>query len=125
MAKMAADPTIAAIMAVGPLDSKLTAAALAATARARGEAKFLPLDVSAGSVNLTAYAALDPDGGLHLVAINKDLTQNATLTITPGAGYQWALAMRLNGTAVDSVTGTTLGGAPAPTRSAAAAAMVP
>ena len=78
---------------------------------AAGRGRLVPLDVSAGSVNLTAYAALDPDGGLHLVAINKDLTQNATLTITPGAGYQWALAMRLNGTAVDSVTGTTLGGA--------------
>ena len=78
---------------------------------AAGRGRLVPLDVSAGSVNLTAYAALDPDGGLHLVAINKDLTQNTTLTITPGAGYQWALAMRLNGTAVDSVTGTTLGGA--------------
>jgi hypothetical protein len=33
-------------MAVGPLDSKITADALAATARTRGEPKFLPIDVS-------------------------------------------------------------------------------
>jgi hypothetical protein len=33
-------------MAVGPLDSKITSEALAATARARGEPKFLPIDVS-------------------------------------------------------------------------------
>jgi uncharacterized protein (TIGR03437 family) len=78
---------------------------------AAGSGRLVPLDVSAGSVNLTAYAALDADGSLHLVAINKDLTQDAALTVTPGAGYQSALAMRLTGTALDSVTGTALGGA--------------
>jgi hypothetical protein len=78
---------------------------------AAGRGRLVLLDVSAGSVNLTAYAALDPDGSLHLVAINNDLTQDAALTITPGAGYQSALAMRLTGTALDLVTGTTLGGA--------------
>jgi TRAP transporter TAXI family solute receptor len=46
IAEMAADPTIDAFMAVGPLDSKITAEALDATARARGEPKFLPIDVS-------------------------------------------------------------------------------
>jgi TRAP transporter TAXI family solute receptor len=44
--ELARDPTIDAFMAVGPLDSKITADALAATARARGEPKFLPVDVS-------------------------------------------------------------------------------
>ena len=43
---MARDPTIDAFMAVGPLDSKITADAIAATAAARGEPKFLPIDVS-------------------------------------------------------------------------------
>jgi TRAP transporter TAXI family solute receptor len=40
------DPSLDAFMAVGPLDSKITAEALAATARTRGEPKFLPIDVS-------------------------------------------------------------------------------
>lgn len=44
--ELARDPTLDAFMAVGPLDSKITADALAATARARGEPKFLPIDVS-------------------------------------------------------------------------------
>jgi TRAP transporter TAXI family solute receptor len=44
--EMARDPTIDAFMAVGPLDSKITADAIAATATARGEPKFLPIDVS-------------------------------------------------------------------------------
>ena len=33
-------------MAVGPLDSKITIEAIAATAKARGEPKFLPIEVS-------------------------------------------------------------------------------
>jgi TRAP transporter TAXI family solute receptor len=44
--ELARDPTIDAFMAVGPLDSKITSEALAATARARGEPKFLPVDAS-------------------------------------------------------------------------------
>jgi TRAP transporter TAXI family solute receptor len=46
LAEMARDPNIDAYMAVGPLDSKITAEAIATTARARGEPKFLPIDVS-------------------------------------------------------------------------------
>ncbi|HYW64501.1 MAG TPA: TAXI family TRAP transporter solute-binding subunit [Bradyrhizobium sp.] len=44
--ELARDATIDAYMAVGPLDSKITAEAIAATARVRGEPKFLPIDVS-------------------------------------------------------------------------------
>jgi TRAP transporter TAXI family solute receptor len=46
IAEMARDPGIDAFMAVGPLDSKITTEAIAATAKARGEPKFLPIDVS-------------------------------------------------------------------------------
>ncbi|WP_079542528.1 TAXI family TRAP transporter solute-binding subunit [Bradyrhizobium lablabi] len=44
--EMAHDSSLDAFMAVGPLDSKITTDALTATARARGEPKFLPIDVS-------------------------------------------------------------------------------
>src|SRR5258706_967093 len=44
--ELARDPTLDAFMAVGPLDSKITSHALAATARARGEPKFLAIDAS-------------------------------------------------------------------------------
>src|SRR6202035_5826748 len=43
---MAHDASIDAYMSLGPLDSKITSEAIAATARARGEPKFLPVDVS-------------------------------------------------------------------------------
>ena len=45
IAELARDFTIDAFMAVGPLDSKITIDAIAATAKARGEPKFLPIDV--------------------------------------------------------------------------------
>jgi len=50
-AEMARDPTLDAFMAVGPLDSKITAEAIAATAAARGEPKFLPIEVSEAIAN--------------------------------------------------------------------------
>src|SRR5258707_4114784 len=46
IAELAHDPTIDAFMAVGPLDSKITTEALATAAAARGEPKFLPIEVS-------------------------------------------------------------------------------
>ncbi len=46
IAEMARDPAIDAFMAVGPLDSRITSEAIAASARIRGEPKFLPIDVS-------------------------------------------------------------------------------
>jgi TRAP transporter TAXI family solute receptor len=46
IAEMARDTTLDAFMTVGPLDSKITKDAIAATATNRGEPKFLPIDVS-------------------------------------------------------------------------------
>jgi hypothetical protein len=43
---MARDSTIDAFMTVGPLDSNITSNAVAATAQARGEPKFLAIDAS-------------------------------------------------------------------------------
>ena len=44
--ELARDPTLDAFMAVGPLDNKITSDAIAATARARGEPKFLAIQAS-------------------------------------------------------------------------------
>ncbi|MDH2382582.1 TAXI family TRAP transporter solute-binding subunit [Bradyrhizobium sp. CER78] len=46
VADLARDPSLDAYMTVGPLDSKVTADAIAATAAARGEPKFIPIEVS-------------------------------------------------------------------------------
>jgi TRAP-type uncharacterized transport system substrate-binding protein len=44
--ELARDPTLDAFMSAGPLDSKITSDAIAATTRARGEPKFLAIDAS-------------------------------------------------------------------------------
>lgn len=44
--ELARDPTLDAFLAVGPLDSKITADAIAATSRTRGAPKFLAIDAS-------------------------------------------------------------------------------
>jgi TRAP-type uncharacterized transport system substrate-binding protein len=44
--ELARDPTLHAFLAVGPLDSKITSDAIAATARLRGAPKFLGIDSS-------------------------------------------------------------------------------
>lgn len=44
--ELARDPSLDAFMAVGPLDSKITSDAVAATARVRGEPKFLAIETS-------------------------------------------------------------------------------
>ncbi|WLB24102.1 TAXI family TRAP transporter solute-binding subunit [Bradyrhizobium japonicum] len=44
--KLAQDSTLDAYLAVGPLDSKITADAIAATSRSRGAPKFLPVETS-------------------------------------------------------------------------------
>lgn len=46
LAEMARDQSIDAFMTVGPLNSKITVDAINATATARGEPKFLPIEVS-------------------------------------------------------------------------------
>ncbi len=46
IAEMARDPKIDAFMTVGPTNSKITADAIASTARLRGQPKFLPIEVS-------------------------------------------------------------------------------
>jgi TRAP transporter TAXI family solute receptor len=46
IAEMARDQSIDAFMAVGPLNSKITVEAINTTATARGEPKFLPIEVS-------------------------------------------------------------------------------
>jgi uncharacterized protein (TIGR03437 family) len=79
--------------------------------RAAARGRVVPVTVSTTSVNLTAYGALDDDGTLRVTVINKDMTQDAAVSVAPGAGYTTALAMRLAAPAVDSTTGVTLGGA--------------
>ena len=99
--EMARDATLDAFMAVGPLDSKITADAIAATARDRGEPKFLPIDVSEaiaqrhpvyeseeipGSTFSSAPARPDDKietvGVNHLIVARRELSDTAVGTFT-------------------------------------------
>lgn len=100
IAELAKDPAIDAFMAVGPLDSKITADAIAATARARGEPKFLPIEVSeaiaqkhplyeseeiAGSTFNSSPAR--PEDKIETVSVNHLIVARKSLSETAVGGF--------------------------------------
>jgi TRAP transporter TAXI family solute receptor len=100
IAELAKDPAIDAYMAVGPLDSKITTEAIAATARAKGEPKFLPIDVSeaiaqkhplyeseeiAGSTFNSSPAR--PEDKIETVSVNHLIIARKSLSETAVGGF--------------------------------------
>ena len=99
--EMVRDDTIDAFMTVGPVDSKITAEAIVATARARGEPTFLPIDVSEaiasrhplyeseeipGSAFTSSPArpgdTVETVGVNHLIVAPKSLSETTVATLT-------------------------------------------
>jgi len=93
IADMARDPTIDAFMMVGPLGEKSISDAIAATARLRGEPRFLPIDVSdtiaerhplyeSEEIPGSAFgsAPARPDDKIETVAINHLIVAPAALS---------------------------------------------
>jgi TRAP transporter TAXI family solute receptor len=100
LAELAKDPAIDAYMAVGPLDSKITTEAIAATARTKGEPKFLPIDVSeaiaqkhplyeseeiAGSTFNSSPAR--PEDKIETVSVNHLIVARKSLSETAVGGF--------------------------------------
>ena len=94
------DPTIDAFMAVGPLDSKITSDAIAATARARGEPKFLAIDASeAIALRHPRYESEEippsifnskpawPDDKVETVSVNHLIVARGALSETTVAAF--------------------------------------
>ena len=116
---MAHDASIDAYMSVGPLASKITAEAIAATARERGEPKFLPIDVSEaiaqkhplyeseeipGSIFSSSPAR--PDDKIETVGVNHLIVARREVSETAVGGFtrqlfsvRQALARELPGAA--------------------------
>jgi TRAP transporter TAXI family solute receptor len=103
-AEMLRDPTIDAFMTVGPVDSKITADAIAATARLRGEPVFLPIDVSeAIAARHPLYESEEipgssfsssparPDDKVETVGVNHLIVAPKTLSETTVANFTRAL----------------------------------
>jgi TRAP transporter TAXI family solute receptor len=100
IADMARDPALDAFMAVGPLDSKITIEAIAATAKARGEPKFLPIDVSeaiaqkhplyeAEEIPGSTFSASParPEDKIDTVSVNHLIVARKSLSETAVGGF--------------------------------------
>jgi TRAP transporter TAXI family solute receptor len=100
VAEMARDPAIDAYMAVGPLDSKITIEAIGATAKARGEPKFLPIDVSeaiaqkhplyeAEEITGSTFSASParPEDKIDTVSVNHLIVARKSLSETAVGGF--------------------------------------
>jgi TRAP transporter TAXI family solute receptor len=97
--EMARDQTIDAFMAVGPLKSKITVDAIALTAAARGEPKFLPVDVADAIAKNPIYESEEipasifgsspqrPEDKVDTVAVNHLIIAPKSLSDTAVAAF--------------------------------------
>jgi Glycosyl hydrolase family 79 C-terminal beta domain len=71
--------------------------------------KLVPVSVHTHA-NVTAYGVLAGDGTLHLVLINKDDQNSASVRVSGLASYAHAAVLRLSAPSLDAQTGITFGG---------------
>ncbi len=76
-----------------------------------GTGTLLETQLSAGSVDATAYAVRTPSGGLNLILVNKDSLQNLTLTIQANQPIQTASMQIMTGPSLAALSGVTIQGA--------------
>ena len=73
-----------------------------------GTGTLLETQLSAGSVDVTAYAVKTPSGGLNIVLVNKDSLQNLTLTIQTTQPVKTASMQTMTGPGLAAVSGVTI-----------------
>jgi hypothetical protein len=76
-----------------------------------GKGTMLQTQLTAGSVDATAYAVRTPSGGLNLILVNKDSLQGLTLTIQANQTIQTASMQIMTGPSLAAVSGVTIQGA--------------
>jgi hypothetical protein len=76
-----------------------------------GTGTLLETQLSAGSVDVTAYAVKTPSGGLNIVLVNKDTLQNLTLTIQANQPVKTASMQTMTGPSLAALSGVTIQGA--------------
>jgi hypothetical protein len=76
-----------------------------------GQGNLLGTTVSAGGLNVTAYAVQLATGGLNVVVINKDETQNLKLGIQVSQQVSAATLLQLTGPSSSATTGMAIQGA--------------
>jgi hypothetical protein len=76
-----------------------------------GPGTLLETQLSAGTVDATAYAVRTVTGGLNLVVVNKDTRQNLILTIATNQNIQLATLQTMTGASLAATSGVTIQGA--------------
>jgi hypothetical protein len=76
-----------------------------------GAGTLLGTTVSASSLNVTAYAVKSAAGGLNLIIVNKDSSQNLNLTVACGQAVTAATLLEMTGPALNATTGVMIQGA--------------
>jgi hypothetical protein len=76
-----------------------------------GQGTMLQTQLSAGSVDATAYAVRTSSGGLNLILVNKDLLQGLTLTIQANQTIHTASMQIMTGPGLAANSGVTIQGA--------------
>jgi hypothetical protein len=76
-----------------------------------GQGTLLETQLSAGTVDATAYAVRTASGGLNLVVVNKDTLQNLILTIETNQNIQLATLQTMTGASLAATSGVTIQGA--------------
>ena len=76
-----------------------------------GPGTLLETQLSAGTVDATAYAVRTASGGLNVVVVNKDTVQNLILTIATNQKIQLATLQTMTGASLAATSGVTIQGA--------------
>ena len=76
-----------------------------------GQGNLLQTQLSAGGLNATAYAVKSSTGGLNLVLVNKDSTQNLDVTIQLAQSAHSANLLAMTGSSLTATSGVTIQGA--------------
>jgi hypothetical protein len=76
-----------------------------------GPGTLLKTQLSAGTVDVTAYAVRTESGSLNLILVNKDTIQNLTIMIETNQRIQRATMQTMTGPNLDATSGVTIQGA--------------
>jgi len=76
-----------------------------------GTGTLLKTQLSAGNLDVTAYAVRTANGDLNLILVNKDSIQNLTITIETNQSIQRATMQTMTGPNLAATSGVTIQGA--------------
>jgi hypothetical protein len=76
-----------------------------------GEGALLTTSASAGALNVSAYTVATGSGGLNIIIVNKDTTQNVQASIACGQTVHTASLLEMTGPSLSATSGVAIQGA--------------